>query len=85
MSLLTGEPRTGTVTAETDVEVVRVSKEDFAGLLQANADLAGKLAVVLEKRMAARQAIMTASAVGPAVAETRSALANRILQFFGLV
>ena len=62
MSLLTGEPRSGTVTAETDVEVLRVSKQDFAGLLQANAELAGKLAAVLEKRSEGRRTAMAAPA-----------------------
>jgi len=84
MSLLTGEPRSGTVTAETDVEVLCVSKQDFAGLLQANANLAGKLAAALETRLAARRTILNASAGGAAASDTRSALTARIRQFFGL-
>jgi CRP-like cAMP-binding protein len=84
MSLLTGEPRSGTVTAETDVEVLCVSKEVFAGLLQADADLAGKLAAVLEKRMAERRTIMTASTASESAPETQFALAARIRRFFGL-
>ena len=84
MSLLTGEPRSGTVTAETDVEVLRVSKQDFAGLLQANADLAGKLAAVLEKRIEGRRTAMAAPLARESAPETRSALAVRIRQFFGL-
>jgi small-conductance mechanosensitive channel/CRP-like cAMP-binding protein len=84
MSLLTGEPRSGTVTAETDVEVLRVSKQDFAGLLQANADLAGKLAAVLEKRSEGRRTAMATSIARGAAPETRSVLAVRIRQFFGL-
>jgi small-conductance mechanosensitive channel/CRP-like cAMP-binding protein len=84
MSLLTGEPRSGTVTAETDVEVLCVSKQDFAGLLKADADLAGKLAVVLEKRMEGRRTAMAASVTRESVPETRSVLAVRIKQFFGI-
>jgi small-conductance mechanosensitive channel/CRP-like cAMP-binding protein len=84
MSLLTGEPRAGTVTAETDVEVLRVSKQDFAGLLQANAELAGKLAQVLEKRLAQNQAAAATSTPSATAPETRSALAARIRWFFGL-
>jgi CRP-like cAMP-binding protein len=84
MSLLTGEPRSGTVTAETDVEVVCVSRHDFAGLLQANTDLAGKLATVLEKRLAARRSLMSASPSSAGSLETQPALAARILHFFGL-
>jgi small-conductance mechanosensitive channel/CRP-like cAMP-binding protein len=84
MSLLTGETRSGTVTAETDVEVLCVSKQDFAGLLQADADLAGKLAAALETRLAARRTIMNAPAGAAAPSDARSALTARILQFFGL-
>lgn len=84
MSLLTGEPRSATVTAETDVEVLRVSKQDFAGLLQANTNLAGKLAAALETRLAALRAIRKASAGAVPNSETRSALTARILQFFRL-
>lgn len=85
MSLLTGEPRSGTVTAETDVEVLRVSKQNFAGLLHANAELAVKLAAVLEKRIEGRRTAMAAHVAREAVKETRSALALRIRQFFGLI
>lgn len=84
MSLLTGEPRSGTVTAETDVEVLCVSKQDFAGLLHANASLAGTMAAALEARLAARRSILN-SGTGPAAPSvSRSALTDRILRFFGL-
>ena len=84
MSLLTGEPRSGTVRAETDVDVLCVTKPDFAGLLQANVDLAGKLAAVLEKRIEEQRIAMTASVARESAPETRSVLAARIRQFFGL-
>lgn len=84
MSLLTGELRSGTVTAETDVEVLCVSKQDFSGLLQANANLAGKLAATLETRLAARRTILNTVAGNSAASDSRSALAARIRQFFGL-
>jgi small-conductance mechanosensitive channel/CRP-like cAMP-binding protein len=84
MSLLTGEPRSGTVTAETDVEVLRVSKQDFAGLLKANAELAVTLAAVLEKRAEGRRTAMAAQVARGPAPETRSVMALRIKQFFGL-
>ena len=84
MSLLTGEPRSGTVCAETDVEVLRVAKQDFAGLLQANEGLAGKIASVLEERLAERQNLRTAFANQETNPEIRTALATRIRRFFGL-
>ena len=84
MSLLTGEPRSGTVRAETDVEVLCLSKEDFAGLLQADVDLAGKLAAVLEKRAEGRRLAMNASVARESAPDAGSLLTARIRQFFGL-
>jgi small-conductance mechanosensitive channel/CRP-like cAMP-binding protein len=84
MALLTGEPRTATVVAETDVEVARITKPLFAELLKANTDLAGKLAVVLEKRAADLQAKKAAAGGAAKPVETSSALKARILRFFGL-
>ncbi len=85
ISLLTGERRSATIVAEGDVEVVRVSKQNFMGLLQADAELAGKLAAVLEKRLAERQALLANAASGTPVVESRVMLATRIRRFFGLV
>ena len=84
MSLLTGAPRSGTVTADGDVEVVCISKPVFAGLLTADASLAGKLAEVLERRLAERQARLSAVAGAPVVTETKSALLGRMRRFFGM-
>jgi small-conductance mechanosensitive channel/CRP-like cAMP-binding protein len=84
MSLLTGEPRSGTVKAETDVEVLLVSKQDFAGLLQANADLAGKLAAILQQRAEGRRTAMATPRAREIVPEAHSILALRIKAFFGL-
>lgn len=84
LSLLTGELRSATVVAETDVEVVQVAKQAFAGLLQANVELAGRLAVVLEKRLSERTALLAVQPTGVSAVETRSALAARIRRFFGV-
>jgi len=85
MSLLTGERRSATVVADGDVDVVRVSKLDFADLLKADVELAGKLAAVLEKRLAERHALLAASAAGTPAPESRTMLATRIRRFFGLI
>jgi CRP-like cAMP-binding protein len=84
MSLLTGEPRSGTVVAETDVEVVCISKDDFAGVLKSNGELAGKLAVILETRLSDRQEKMAALSSSGMAPATHVALAARIRKFFGL-
>lgn len=84
MSLLTGAPRSGTVVAETDVEVIRIDKADFAGLLLANVELAGKFASILEKRLSQRGELLAASVMTGNAVDARSALATRIRKFFGL-
>ncbi|MEI8139664.1 MAG: mechanosensitive ion channel family protein [bacterium] len=85
MSLLTGERRMASVVADEDVEVVRVSSQDFAALLKANSELASKLAAALEKRLAGRQAHLAISSTKMPVPENQSMLAARIRRFFGLV
>ena len=84
MSLLTGEKRSATITAETDVEVLVVFKPVFSAILQSNTALADKLAVVLEKRAAANEARMTPVSTGKPVPPSHSAMVQRIRQFFGL-
>lgn len=84
MSLLTGEPRSGTITAESDVEVVCVSKQDFAGLMLADAGLAGKLASVLEARLAASRERVSVAENAARSLPSQSALLARMKRFFGL-
>lgn len=50
MSLLTGEKRTATITAEVDARVLALSKAIFAEVLETNIQIAEALAKVLEKR-----------------------------------
>lgn len=84
MSLLTGEPRSATVLAETDTVVLAISKATFASLLQADPDLAARLAAVLEKRQAHNQTTLAAQpGDGPAPA-AREPMLNRIRRFFGM-
>jgi len=84
MSLLTGETRSATARAETDVEAWCVSKKDFAGLLKADIDLAGKLAAILEKRGAERRAKLATSSGKETAPLTQSTLVTRIRRFFNL-
>jgi CRP/FNR family transcriptional regulator, cyclic AMP receptor protein len=84
MALLTGAVRTATVTAETDAVVLVVAKTVLAPLLQANPELAGKLAAVLEKRVADRVARMASASAADAAPLTRADLLSRIRRFFGL-
>jgi len=84
MALLTGESRTATVLAETDLEVVRFTRPLFAELLQANRGLADQLARVLAQRAADLQAKKATLGETPRPTELSSALRDRILRFFGL-
>lgn len=84
MSLLTGEPRSATVVAEEDVEVLEVAKAVFALLLGADAVLAEKLGAVLEKRAGERQARMATGSEAAGVVVPRTALTARIRKFFNL-
>lgn len=84
MSLLTGEPRSATITAEGDVEVLEVSKELFSGIMKADGALAEKLGVILEKRLVERQEKLATGIGATAAAPARSALVGRIRKFFGL-
>ncbi len=87
MSLLTGEPRTASIIAETETEVVVVSKEAFAPVLTADTGILVGLSAALEDRArntAERLADLPAGG-GPMKAQPQtSALLRRIGRFFGL-
>ncbi len=84
MSLLTGEPRSATIRAETDALVLAVGKGQFSNLLQSDPGLAARLAAVIEARHADRQAKVTAQAVADAAVLAREPLLDRIRRFFGM-
>jgi len=50
ISLLTGEPRNATVSAEIDTLVLEIRKKDISPLIEANPTLAGSLGELLERR-----------------------------------
>ncbi len=50
MSLMTGDERSATVRALTDMELIVVNKENFARILSANPDIAAKISSILAKR-----------------------------------
>ena len=54
MSLLTGEPRSATVVAEDEVEVIEVHKECFRGVLLADETIADSLCAILARRESER-------------------------------
>lgn len=87
MSLLTGEPRTASILAEDETEVVVVSKEAFAPVLTADTGILVGLSAALESRarnLAARLADLPASAGMAKPAQSSAPLLRRIGRFFGL-
>ena len=80
MGLLTGEPRSATVVAVTDVECYRLDKEGFAQVLTARPELAEEISTLLTQRRAATGARLEQSA--STAVPARKDLLARIQQFF---
>ena len=60
MSLLTGEKRSATITADTDCEVVEISKEVLAKSLHENPELLKQLSDLLAKRQIQTEGLLAA-------------------------
>jgi small-conductance mechanosensitive channel/CRP-like cAMP-binding protein len=61
MSLLTGEPRSATVRATRDCEILEIEKETFAEILHENEALVQKLSELLAKRRMETEGILAAN------------------------
>jgi small-conductance mechanosensitive channel/CRP-like cAMP-binding protein len=81
MGMMTGEPRSATVTARTDVECYRLDKAGFGSILKARPDIAGEISRVLATRAAELHAKSHAAAVRP---EAHRDILERVRRFFGL-
>ena len=87
MSLLTGEPRSATVLAETDVECFRLDKVAVGRVLTARPELAGQLALTLAERRLKLDSVretMSADAAKERAAREANALKDRIRAFFAM-
>ena len=87
MSLLTGEPRSASIVAEQETEVVMVSKDAFAPVLEADTGILPGLSAALEARArhtAERSADLPQSAGSLSMPAPRAQLLRRIGRFFGL-
>jgi len=87
MSLLTGEPRSASVVAEVETEVIVVHKTSLAEIALADSRVLEKLTMALEQRLK-HSAERVAAETGP-LTERRadrpsSALLDRVRKFFGL-
>lgn len=87
MSLLTGAPRSATVTAATDCVTVRIAKRDIEPLIHGRPALANHLGKVLADRQARNYALMM-GAFGPVSAawdpDPVDRFGTRIKAFFGM-
>ncbi len=87
MSLLTGEPRTASVVAQSETEVVVVDKPDFAAVLAGDTSILEGLSLALEARarnVVEQIAAADAEASSAKQPPQRAALIKRIRGFFGV-
>lgn len=87
MSLLTGEPRSATVIADSEVECFRLDKAAVQRVIDARPELAEHLAKLLADRKVALQAAkegLSADAARERAAKEANALLKRIRAFFAL-
>ena len=82
MGMMTGAPRSATVTARTDVLAYRLDKEGFAEILHARPDIADSISHVLARRQADLHDHVAAAAAMPR--EQHADILARVRSFFGL-
>jgi CRP-like cAMP-binding protein len=83
MSLLTGERRTATVAAVSEVRLAEISKDDIEPLIRANPHLLESLSSILAERQAANLEQMK-SARQSRTADARDVFLKKLKAFFGL-
>jgi small-conductance mechanosensitive channel/CRP-like cAMP-binding protein len=87
MGLMTGEPRTATVVALTEVECYRLDKESFNKILTDRPEIAGEISCVLANRKVELQAVredLDAESKRRALDAEHRRLLETIQRFFGL-
>ena len=87
MALLTGEPRTATVKALTDVVCYRLTKEGFQDVLQRRPEIADSISHLLAARKLGLDAVgdeLAAETVSQRMQDTRGDLLTRMRKFFTL-
>ena len=87
MGLLTGQARTATVVAETDVLCYRLDKRGFEDIIRARPEIADAMSKTVAERQAANDAALaqlSAEARAQATGTRAGELVRRIRDFFGL-
>jgi len=83
MSLMTGEPRSATVTAVAETRVFEVTQTSFRELLEQQPSLLGKLGETVHTRLIEREEAVE-GARSQRLGETPSDILTSIKDFFGL-
>ena len=84
MSLLTGDPRTATVTAVTDCELVEIGVDVFRTVVLADAAIVDRVSAAVAQRRAELDQHRATRAVGAAAADTSRTFVSRVRQFLRL-
>ena len=84
MSVLTGDPRTATVVARTEVEAIEISKSAFAELIGKNPTVVARLGDLLARRQLANQQQAATAAAAAPIEQLRGTLMHKIRRFFEL-
>ncbi len=87
MGLMTGEPRTATVIARTDVECYRLDKEAFHDILRRRPEIAEDISHILARRRVELEGVregLNEEAMRQRMRYTQSDFLNRIRKFFTL-
>ena len=84
MALITGDARTATVVAKTDVECYRLDRASFQELLLGRPEISEEITRVMGGRRGDLERVRQAFAATGPVAEAEVRLATRIRRFFGM-
>ena len=87
MALMTGQPREATVIAESDVDCLRVDRNDLAGIIKNRPEIAAEISEVLAKRrveLAAVREGLDSDAKSRRLSSERSRIFHSIREFFAL-
>ena len=81
MSLLTGQPRTATVIAEEETEVIQIKKSALRPLFEANPDLMTAICDIIEER---RTLLVQKAAEEENLKDSKTGVLSSLRKFFGL-
>jgi CRP-like cAMP-binding protein len=84
MSLLTGEPRTATITAATDCDVIEIGVDAFRAVVIADPVILDRVSAAVESRRAGLALHRTTRAIAPESPEAPHRFLARVRQFLRL-